>query len=107
MKCGGCAATAQLAWCCGRGAPRCCTRWPPAGKVAEQKRIDVSQFEKAALARNEAQLVKVAQAEQSGTVTDRFAGFPSTLRALAVLPVMPLALLTVGEMDPQPHTATV
>jgi len=75
--------------------------------VADQTRVDVSQFEKAALARTDVQLVKVAEAEQSGTVTDRFAGFPSNLRAPTVLPVSPLALLTVGEMDLQPHTATV
>lgn len=76
-------------------------------QVAEQTRVEAANFEKAALARIEAQRAKVAQAELSGTVTDRFAGFPSTLRAPAVLPVSPLALLTVGEMDLQPHTATV
>jgi len=76
-------------------------------QVAEQTRVEAANFEKAALVRTEAQRAKVAQAEQSGTVADRFAGFPSTLRAPAVLPVAPLALLTVGEMDLQPHTATV
>jgi len=76
-------------------------------QVAEQTRVEAANFEKAALVRTEAQRAKVAQAELSGTVTDRFAGFPSTLRAPAVLPVSPLALLTVGEMDLQPHTATV
>ena len=76
-------------------------------QVAEQTRVKAANFEKAALARIEAQHTKVAQAEQGGTVTDRFAGSPSTLRAPAVLPVAPLALLTVGEMDLQSHTATV
>ena len=76
-------------------------------QVAERTRADVQAFEAAALARIEAQQGNVAEAERTGTVTDRFAGFPSTIRAPAVLPVSPLAFLSVGEMDVQPHTATV
>lgn len=76
-------------------------------QVAERTRVDVRAFEVAALARIDSQKAKVAEAERTGTVTDRFAGFPSTIRAPAVLPVSPLAMLTVGEMDLKPHTATV
>jgi ABC-2 type transport system permease protein len=76
-------------------------------QVAERTRADVQAFEAAAQARIQAQQAKVAEAEGTGTVTDRFAGFPSTIRAPAVLPVSPVAFLSVGEMDLQPHTATV
>jgi ABC-2 type transport system permease protein len=76
-------------------------------QVAESTRADVQAFEAAAQARIQAQQAKVAEAERTGTVTDRFAGFPSTIRAPAVLPVSPVAFLSVGEMDLQPHTATV
>jgi ABC-2 type transport system permease protein len=76
-------------------------------QVAERTRMDVQAFAKAALDRTNAQKAKVAEAERTGKVSDRFAGFPSTIRAAAVLPVSPLAYLTVGEMDLLPHTATV
>lgn len=76
-------------------------------QVTERTRADAAAFEQAALARLEAQRARVAEAERSGVVADRFAGFPSTLRAPAVLPVLPQAVLSIGEMDLQPHTATV
>jgi ABC-2 type transport system permease protein len=76
-------------------------------QVAERTRADARAFEQAAVARLQAQQAKVAEAERSGVVVDRLAGFPSLLRAPAVLPVLPQAVLGVGEMDLQPHTATV
>lgn len=96
------AAVVWLAWCAAL-LYGLATGW----QVAERTRADVRAFEAGALKRIEAQRAKVAEAERTGTVTDRYAGFPSTIRAPAVLPVSPLALLAVGEMDLQPHTATV
>lgn len=78
------------------------TGWQQRARV----QAEVDDFQRAALARIESQRERAAKAEAGGPV-DRYAAFPSSLRAPAVLPPGPLAFLTVGEMDLRPHTATV